>query len=203
MLSILKAEVLSVLADAYDETAWSDATLEEGMRQALVMFPIYGVMREETFTLLEDGYEHDLSSLQPHAVLVIGYPWGDGYRLSDVTTYAWRMVGEAKVRFDDLDLGAGEEVRVQYHKRHTIQHLDGATETTFWEIEQRRFVLLAAHFCLRLRIRYYAHAGSFEERSRIPALTQAEVGLLAQFVAFEMPQASSSGFVVWGPMGQC
>ena len=201
-LQLLKSELLSVLADAYDETAWSDAALEEALRQALVFFHPYAMLRETDFTLLDSGYQHDLTTLKAHEIVLIGWPWSDGYRLEDVAR-PWRLVSEHVARMDDLDLDAGEVVRVLYRPRHTIQHLDGATTTTFWELEQRRFLLAAGHYALLSRVRYYSHAGSVEQRERIPFLVSAAEGLMAQFYSFEAQRPGSSNYVTWGALGLC
>lgn len=200
-LALLKTEVLSVLADAYDETSWSDGSLEEALRQALLFFHPHAIVREETFTLLDSGYEHDLTTLGAHEIISIGWPWSDGYCLSQVARH-WRKVGQHTIRMDDLSLDTGDDIRVEYRPRHTILHLDAATETTFWEIEQRRFVLAAAHFALLARSRYYAHAGTAEQRERIPAILVAAEGLMRQFLDFQSFQSSSSYYVTWGAMGQ-
>jgi len=199
-LALVKSEVLSVLGDAYDETAWSDATLEEGLRQALLFFQPYGSTRETTFPLVDSGYEHNLSSLKAYELISIGWPWGDGYYLPNVYR-SWRWISPVIIRMDDLDLNVGEEIRVEYRPLHTIQHLDGGQETTFWETERQRFVLAAAHFCLLLRARYYAHAGSESERARIPSLEGSAANLMNQFMDSSPVQPGSSHYVTWGSLG--
>lgn len=201
-LALLKSETLAVLADAYDETAWSDATLEEALRQALLFFHAYAEIREATFTLLESGYEHDLATLKAHDILAIAWPWENdgGYCFEDVTR-PWRMVGDNVIRMDSLYIEAGEDVRIQYRPRHTIQYLDGATTTTFWPVEQQRFTLAAARFALLLRSVYFAHYGVEEQRLAIPALTGAADIMLQRFLDYRQPQQGSSSFITWGGLG--
>lgn len=199
-LQLIKSELLSVLSDAYDETSWSDGALEEAIRQGLLFFHPYALMREASFTLLESGYEHDLSSLNAHEIVYIGWPWGDGYKLDQVAR-SWRLISDGNIRMDDLSLDSGEVLRVQYRPRHTIKYLDGSSDaTTFLPIEQQRFLLAAAHYALMGRARLLAHIGS-DVHGDASGLMLAADSYMRQFMDFSVQQPGVSAYVTWGSLG--
>jgi hypothetical protein len=137
-LAGLRDRVETVLMDAGNEI-WDTGTLDEAIRQALAQYSLVRpVEAETTITLEAAGREIDLSSITGLlGVFDAWWPYDDSTEQWPPNRLrGWRLNwnGGKATLFLDLRDGrqpqAGEKVRVWYTAAHTIEDLDGATETT-------------------------------------------------------------------------
>lgn len=151
-LADFQSYLLAMLGDPYDEMRWSDGLLQQALRSALRDYSLHGEPREAVFTVSTTGYEQDISSLGARRVHSVSWPGEDGYIHQDHLV-DFRQVDDNTIRFDDWEVAAGEKLRIVYDPLHTIEDLDGATETTLWRKEEHGFLLLAAAQACELRRR--------------------------------------------------
>ena len=164
-----RARLLALLADADGTAGWLDAVLDEALRRGLRSYTMQGPVDEVTVTVSADGYGLDIAGLQALTVYAVAPGWVDGVRLeaAALASTAWRMIGDGEIRADGYAFAVGEQVRIRYRRRHTLEGLDGATETSVSNDRMEVVLLGAAHHAYLLRLR---------EMSRRPSAPKAEVG---------------------------
>jgi hypothetical protein len=129
--SSLKTRALQLLGDP-DGTRYDDATLQEAFRQALATYTrTCSQVRTEVITFASAGTEQPLDSLEcpPLYLLEVNYPHppSDGTRPAHPGCTLAYIDGSPVLRFaDGTSPAAGEQARLTYAARHTLEGLDGA-----------------------------------------------------------------------------
>lgn len=176
-LSDYRVQLRLALRDA-GAAVWSDAQLDEALREALAQYSrVAPERRGALLTLAADGREISLAGLAgllevtevwlPYSAAAPDYPPNTRAfrRLAADTLY---VEGGAPPR-------AGDTARVFYLARHTIQDLDGATATTAPVIHQGALLTGAAAVATQARARQLSEAENVPPSTRRWATEQTEV----------------------------
>jgi hypothetical protein len=155
--SDLKTRALQLLGDP-NGTRYDDATLQEAFRQALATYTrTCPQVRTEAVTFAAAGAEQPLEGLECPPLYLLEvihpYPPSDGARPAHPACTLSYIDGTAVLRFGDgLDLHAGEQARLTYAARHTLEGLDGAEAGSIPSGHEGVIALGAAVFAALQRI---------------------------------------------------
>lgn len=152
-LSNLRADLAERLASAPDSATWTDALMDESIRQALQTYSLQGPAYEVDLEILIPSHEQDLAAIPDLlAIEYVAWPWRDGLLIEDCAV-RWRRVGPTTIRFDRRAPQLGDTMRVRYRRAHTIEGLDSAATTTVIDAHRPIVATGAAAAILALRLR--------------------------------------------------
>lgn len=197
-LTDYRADLDALLATAPDASTWTDALLDEAIRQALEDVN-HQLVYETSWTVQTGGNEQDLSSVTAmDEILAVAYPWYDGADWGAFAT-RWHLIEPTRLYFPDTPPSAGETIRVRYTQLHAIQSLDGAPATTLPDNLRRLFARgAAAHGCL-LRVRQLSENPATPKEAISTLLKLADVWM-DEFVR-GLTRANSRRTVSWPRLG--
>lgn len=197
-LADYRTDLNDLLATVVDSSTWTTALLDEALRRGLDELNVL-LVYETSFTVATGGYEQDLSSITDiHSVLAVAYPWQEGWDFGRLLA-TWRIVGPHKIAFTMAKPAAGEIIRVRYFKRHKIDDLDSAAETTVPEMCRSLVGLWSAAFACEMRRR------QLSENPARPSDAGRMLGELAACFRQRAQKATSQipplGRLRWGSLG--
>lgn len=155
--STLKSRALQLLGNP-DGARYDDATLQEAFRQALATYTrTCPQVRTEVITFTSAGAEQPLEGLEcpPLYLLEVSYPYpaSDGLKPPRPACTLAYIDGAALLRFaDGTTPAAGEQARLTYAARHTLEGLDEAATGSIPSGHEGVIALGAAVFAALQRI---------------------------------------------------
>jgi hypothetical protein len=118
--------------DDTDNEVWGTDDIDRALERALAGYSQVNPQQSVTeMELAKDGPEVDISSITGLTrVIKVWYPYDSSAPESPPNWVRWDKWGCTLYISSGDEPAAGETVRIYYHKGHTIQGLDGASETT-------------------------------------------------------------------------
>lgn len=144
-LTVLRNRTATILADL-DRRIWSDAALDEALRQVLDIYTRTNPRHADTtLTLGAGGRELDVSTIADLLdVTDVWYPYTPD---ADPVRPQWEFWADARtIHLLDATAAAGDAARIFYTAPHTIAGLDGALATTLPAPTMSLVVIGAAAF---------------------------------------------------------
>jgi hypothetical protein len=130
-LATLRDMVERDLDDTGNEV-WGTDDIDRALERALADYSQANPQQSVTeMELPEDGREVDVSSISGLTrVIKVWYPYDSSVPESPPNWVRWDKWGCVLYISSGDEPAGGETVRIYYHEEHTIQGLDGASETT-------------------------------------------------------------------------
>jgi hypothetical protein len=158
-LAELRDRVEQILSDTTN-TVWSTNAIDEGIRLALGEYSLVMPAKlDEVLTLAADGREIDVLGVD--GLLKVTEVWWPYDSAAEIwppnRVLGWYQFksssGEVLFlnQFEGNEPQTGDEVRIWYTYRQTIEDLDSATESTFPEIHDSLLVMGAAALAVQAR----------------------------------------------------
>ncbi|MGC8878880.1 MAG: hypothetical protein ACP5R2_06635 [Anaerolineae bacterium] len=151
-LTTLRTRVARTLADA-GNMAWSTDDLDEGIRKALFDYTLaIPLLQTADIPITQDGRQVDISSITNIMQVVdVWLPYrGDETAPCHQPFRHWVQLNTLFVAGIYVPR-AGDTARVFYHAYHTLDGLDGASQTTFPDPHAGAITLGAAAYCAASR----------------------------------------------------
>jgi hypothetical protein len=200
-LAAFRAALRALIGAAVDSGTWTDALVDEALRNGLRVYGDRGPIWETTFVVASGGLEQDLSGVTHlYAVTGLAWPWYDGADFEGKAV-RWRPMGQKRVYLLSRAAPAvGDEMRVRYRKLYFIQNLDGGGATTVPADHERIVLLAGGVWLLGMRLRQIA------ENPAVPKEAVGTLGALRDRWQSELDDrlAEAAGITpnpVWGQMG--
>lgn len=193
-----RADLDELLATAVDGATWTDAIFDAALRRGLALYDMRRVY-EGDFTVTNPGHAQDMSSLADlNEVVALAYPWQDGAKF-DQQAVRWRSIGDQTVMLAGYAPQVGEVIRVRYTRRHCIEGLEGATETTVPERHRLVVGLAAAAYACDLRRRQLSENPA-QPASAVATLEKLAATFRADFFRY-LHLIQPSDVVAWAALG--
>jgi hypothetical protein len=151
-LTTMRTRTARILSDA-GHLAWSTDDLDEGIRKALFDYAIaVPLLKATELTITQDGRQIDIRAITH--IMQVSDVWLP-YSPDDDTPrrqpfHHWPDLAILFVHGIYVPR-AGDTARIFYHAYHTLEGLDGATETTFPDPHANPIALGGAAYCAASR----------------------------------------------------
>ncbi len=178
-------------------TVWSDAQLDEGLREALAQYSRSAPdPRSALLTLAAAGRELSLAGLTD--LVEVSEVWLPAETVCPPHRRAFRRLSPTTLLIEDGgEPQAGDSLRLFYVARHSIDGLDGATATSVPATGRASLIMGAAALAWQARARQLAEAENVAPATRRWATEQAEAWLVRWRAELAAVAVSQSGLVAW------